>query len=68
MSQIKTTVFVTPNSAPYSVPGALSPDEVKAEYGDDIPGLASMSGTVTETGDTRTITFVLPQDDKGAAA
>lgn len=65
---IKNTVFVTPNSAPYSVPGAQTPEEIKAEYGDDIPGLASMTGTVTETGDTRTITFALPQDDKGATA
>lgn len=65
---IKNTVFVTPNSAPYSVPGCLTPEEVKAEYGEDIPGLSSMTGSITDSGDTRTITFVLPQDDKGAIA
>lgn len=67
MSNLATTDIVIVGGSAFTVAGTLEIEDVKRNYGSEIPGLASMQATVVDNEETnaRTITFTAATGSKG---
>lgn len=69
MAVIKTIINVASTDTEYTIPGDWTPEQIKTNYANDIPGIASMQYEVSvinvDGGQAREITFKPRTGTKG---
>lgn len=65
MAITTTKIVISTTGQTFALPGAQTVEQVKSMYGSSVPAINSMDGSVTESGEERTITFAARTGTKG---
>lgn len=69
MAIVRTIISIPSQDSQYAIPGEYTAAQIQYMYAAQIPGIANMTSTVTEStgtgGEERTITFAVRAGNKG---